>query len=453
MPRKRLTLRRSARAKASESVASDSARPDATTGESGPPGWAIAATEAPTAGGRTVSAGSPFDAVLSRELRAPSVAQAKPPPAPGSVPLDENLVAPSSGEARFDDVIVETPLERELLRAELAKPTEADRLPPYRPGRQETREPVTRQPHEPSVGERSIDRPALKRRARQTPTIEPPVLDQPTRRPPVIDQPERSVPDHSAIDQPVVERLVPDLPAIDQPVPESSVLDQSVPDHSAIDQPVIEPSVLDQPVDELFAAPTIERRPIGTADGIQLGFWDRYDEAVASADLFAVPTAAVTAIVGALDVAAPVAARCRQAHWVTDCDVYVLTTRPELVDDPTWTVLKRPSDVAALLDEGLSDFPLIVVDIPGELPSWIRPLTARLRAGGVGLVRYVLDDDPSDEDLATWHGELGRPSVLDLAAAVPPARVLDLLDRGEPIASVGGMPITADLLLAFRLSG
>lgn len=184
----------------------------------------------------------------------------------------------------------------------------------------------------------------------------------------------------------------------------------------------------------------------------ELGFWDRYDEATASAELFAVPPAAITAIVGALHVATPVADRCRASHWVSECDVYVLTSRPELVEDPSWKILKRPSDVVTLLDDGLSDFPLIVVDIPRELPTWIRPLTSRLRSGGVGLVRYVLDDDPSDEDLATWHGELGRPSVLDLVAAVPPARVLDLLDRGEPVASVGGMPITADLLMALRLS-
>jgi len=130
--------------------------------------------------------------------------------------------------------------------------------------------------------------------------------------------------------------------------------------------------------------------------------------------------------------------------------VYVLTSRPELVTDPTWNVLTRPSELVTLLDEGLSDFPLMVVDIPRELPTWIRPLTSRLRANGVGLVRYVLDGDPSDEDLATWFGELDRPSVLDLAGQVPARRVIELLDRGEPVASVAGMAITADLLMALR---
>lgn len=181
-------------------------------------------------------------------------------------------------------------------------------------------------------------------------------------------------------------------------------------------------------------------------------FWERYDAAVAAADLFAVPPAAITAVVGPLDAATPVARRCRERHWVSDCEVFVLTDRPHVPGEPTWKVLSRPSDVVAVLEEGLSDFPLIVLDIPRELPAFVRPLVARLRDGGVGLVHYVLDGDPDDEDLATWHGELGRPAVLDLASAVEPRRVLELLDRGEPVAGVAGMTISAELLLALRAS-
>jgi hypothetical protein len=183
----------------------------------------------------------------------------------------------------------------------------------------------------------------------------------------------------------------------------------------------------------------------------QFDFWDRYDEATASADLFAVPPAAITVVVGSLDVATPIVEHCQATHWVSECDVFVLTEQSTVVGQPTWTTVRRPSDVVAVLEGGESDFPLIVLDIPRELPAWIRPLIARLRTGGVGLVRYVLGDDPSDEDLATWHGELGRPSVLDLASPVAPGRVLELLDRGEPIASVAGMDITTELLLALRL--
>ena len=320
---------------------------------------------------QVVASGSVFDSVLSQELLAPSIATADPPPAPSPVatppvaapvaaaipapmpnpsplpasdPVSNLVEPPTSG---VEHLIVESSIERDLLRAEMADGVDVSDGP------------VAQSPSNVGTGELSVD--------------------------------------------------------------------------------------------QLFDA-SHAPAPASASAFLELSFWDRYDEATASAELFAVPPAAITAIVGALHVAAPVAERCRASHWVTECDVYVLTSRPELVEDPSWKILKRPSDVVALLDDGLSDFPLIVVDIPRELPTWIRPLASRLRAGGVGLVRYVLDDDPSDEDLATWHGELGRPSVLDLVAAVPPNRVLELLDRGEPVASVGGMPITADLLMALRLS-
>lgn len=200
----------------------------------------------------------------------------------------------------------------------------------------------------------------------------------------------------------------------------------------------------------------VAEAPAPTARGVvgfdQFDFWDRYDEATASADLFAVPPAAITVVVGSLDIAMAVAERCQANHWVNECDVFVLTERRQIPGQPTWTALRRPSEVVAVLDEAQSDFPLIVLDIPRELPAWVRPLIARLRQSGVGLVHYVLDNDPSDEDLATWHGELGRPSVLDLACPVAPERVLELLDRGEPVSSVAGMDITTELLLALRLN-
>jgi hypothetical protein len=167
--------------------------------------------------------------------------------------------------------------------------------------------------------------------------------------------------------------------------------------------------------------------------------------------LFAVPTAAVTTIVGDLDLALPVARRCRDTHWMSECEVHVLTTRPYVPGEPTWSVADRPSALVDALTASGHGFPLIVLDVPRELPPFVRPLLDRLRHDGVGLVRYVLGGDPSDEDLATWLGELGQPSVLDLASAVAPERVIELLERGEPMGSVAGMAITPELLTALRL--
>jgi hypothetical protein len=181
-------------------------------------------------------------------------------------------------------------------------------------------------------------------------------------------------------------------------------------------------------------------------------FWDRYDRAAAEAALARVPPASVIAVVGPLDAAIPVVRRCRHQHWMGErCDVFVLTQRRSIPDHPDWIVVAQPSDLVAVLEDDRSDFPVLVLDVPSDLPSFVRPLTNRLRQSGVGLVHYVLDGDPDDEDLATWHGELGRPSVLDLAAPVEPTRILELFDRGEPVVSVAGMSLTTELLLALRV--
>jgi hypothetical protein len=136
---------------------------------------------------------------------------------------------------------------------------------------------------------------------------------------------------------------------------------------------------------------------------------------------------------------------------MSDCEVHVLTSRPYVPGEPTWSVADRPSTLVDALGAGGSGFPLIVLDVPGDLPPYVRPLVERLRHDGVGLVRYVLGGDPTDEDLATWLGELGHPSVLDLAAAVAPARIMELLERGEPVGSVAGRALTPEMLTALAV--
>lgn len=181
-----------------------------------------------------------------------------------------------------------------------------------------------------------------------------------------------------------------------------------------------------------------------------LDFWDRYDEARAMADLLDVPPTTAVAVVGPLELAIPVVRRCLDDHPLGDCDVFVLTELEDIPDEPNWTTLHRAPDLVAALEHPGLNAPLLVLDVPRELPPAIRPLIARLRQAGLSMVRYVLDVSPDDEDLATWHGELGRPSVLDLAAPVAPDRALELLERGEPIASIDGVTVAAELILALR---
>ncbi len=204
-----------------------------------------------------------------------------------------------------------------------------------------------------------------------------------------------------------------------------------------------------QPGSEMGSlAAAVQQPPAKPLSG---SFWDHYDLARAEAELAQVPPAAVVAVVGPLDAVIPVVERCRDRHWMGDCDVFVLTQRRIVADQPAWKVVGQPSDLVAVLEDGGSDFPLLVLDVPCDLPAFVRPLVAHLRERGVGLVHYVLDDDPADEDLATWHGELGRPSVLDLAGSIDAGRVLELVDRGEPVVSVAGQDLSTELLLALRV--
>jgi hypothetical protein len=175
-------------------------------------------------------------------------------------------------------------------------------------------------------------------------------------------------------------------------------------------------------------------------------FWARYDRAQQEAELLAIPAVALSAIVGRLELVAPVVERHQRRHWAGWCEVVVLTDRPQA--QPDWRVVSRHQELVALIEAERGEFPLLVIDVAPQLPSWLRPVLDSLRQAGLGLVHYVLDGDPSDEDLATWHGEIGRPAVLDLVAPIPPTRVLELIDRGEPLASIGGVPVSADLLFA-----
>jgi hypothetical protein len=190
-------------------------------------------------------------------------------------------------------------------------------------------------------------------------------------------------------------------------------------------------------------------RSDGARSASGLEFWARFDRVRAEADLLDLPPVALSAVVGSLDRAAPVVRRCEERHWAGHSQVFVLTEQTGALIEP-WIVVHGDDDLVAAVDRHPTDFPLLVIDVPPLLPPWLRPLLDRLRQSGLGLVHYVLDGNPTDEDLATWHGEIGRPSVLDLLSPLSPQRVVDLVDRGEPIASVGGVPLSADLLFALR---
>jgi hypothetical protein len=377
-----------------------------------------------------------FDAVLSRELLTPTVEVE---PARDDNPAGYDIER-SGGATGQSDI---------------------EPSPNYRP-RASSPRPRQPRPHPDAIAT-TVDSTAAENDRLRAEMLPGPSLTAPTRAwadhtppPPSIPAPSPTLEARTRPDLPV--GLVAPTPSADAagffPNPESGPDSGFDPDPDFNSDPGFNPDLDSDPVGDIDSVGVVgaAARPEPAVDLRQLEFWDRYDDAAASAELFAPPAAAVAVVIGSMPATLAVARRCQVDHWVGACDVFVLTDRDDLVDDPSWTILQRPSDVVSVLEGGDSDFPLIVIDVADDLPAWIRPLMVRLRSNGVGLVRYVLDGDPSDEDLATWHGELGRPSVLDLAGYVAPERVVELLDRGEPVVSVAGVPISTELLLSLRLA-
>ncbi|MEM7339743.1 MAG: hypothetical protein AAF467_13905 [Actinomycetota bacterium] len=179
-------------------------------------------------------------------------------------------------------------------------------------------------------------------------------------------------------------------------------------------------------------------------------FWSDYANAAREAELFQLPAASAVAIVGPVADVEPTVARHRDQGG-PDRPVFVYTTGPNMAGVEGWTRLRRANDLLVALDRFADRGPILVIDAKDVEPDEVDGLIHELRRRGVELVHLVVDQpDPSPEDLATWLGLVGQPSVVDLVFPLAPGRVVDLIDRGEPIASVAGVPISGPLLFALR---
>lgn len=185
------------------------------------------------------------------------------------------------------------------------------------------------------------------------------------------------------------------------------------------------------------------------------GFWDQLrPDGLASpglAPVGPVPSGTTVGVVGPLAAALGVVRRL-QREAGGRCEVVVLTTRAELVCEPGWTLVRNGARLAEAVHRPGPAIVVIDVAEGGPLPGWLAPLVARLRRAGMVRVHVAADDDPDDATLIAAGEVLGHPLVLDLAAPVAPGRLVELLDRSVPVASVRGHALTAELVLAARLS-
>lgn len=180
-------------------------------------------------------------------------------------------------------------------------------------------------------------------------------------------------------------------------------------------------------------------------------FWTDYARACSEAELFRLPAeAGPVAVVGPLAHAGVAVDRHRYGSDGATRPVFVHTADRTAVPR-AWRRVDRPSDLVTALERHRGEDPILAIDVADEPPAWLRPLIGRLQVEGLDLVHCVMDrSDAGPGEIATWLGQAGERVVIDLAFPMEPRRIVDLIDRGEPLASIAGFPITGPLLLALR---
>jgi hypothetical protein len=159
--------------------------------------------------------------------------------------------------------------------------------------------------------------------------------------------------------------------------------------------------------------------------------------------------AASVAVLGPLAPAARVLRRLRSRPAEVVPEVFVLTDRAGIVSEPSWHLVRSGHRLEELVEERRPWPSLILVDVPGRPPSWLVPMLHRLREAGVGLFRQVVPGSPSMTEMRQLLAP-DLPVALDVAERLDPSVVAELIDARLPLASVGGVEICAELLVAIR---
>lgn len=164
-------------------------------------------------------------------------------------------------------------------------------------------------------------------------------------------------------------------------------------------------------------------------------------------------TPGLTVVVGPLVLAVPVVRRLQCHHRLGPEDVVVLTARAEIISEPTWRLVRSGAQLVDAAARREAEPTLLVIDAPVEQPIWVAPLLVRLRRAGVDLVRYAVPGSPDSNELEQYRAAPDRRYVIDLVSRVEPARLVKLVQRGHPVATVAGVGVTAELLLAMGGGG
>ncbi|MCP4225341.1 MAG: hypothetical protein GY773_18550 [Actinomycetia bacterium] len=178
------------------------------------------------------------------------------------------------------------------------------------------------------------------------------------------------------------------------------------------------------------------------------GFWSRLVSVKDELHAFASRRAGLTVVVGPLASTMPVVRMLQCQDRLDPDDVVVLTTRAEIVSEPSWNLVRQDRSLIEAAAQSGDRSKLLVIDVPAELPIWVAPLIDRLRSVGIDLVRFVVPGSPVPDDLLGFWAGPENPYVIDLVSRLAPERVVRLVKHGHPVATIAGVDLSAALLLA-----
>lgn len=193
-----------------------------------------------------------------------------------------------------------------------------------------------------------------------------------------------------------------------------------------------------------LAQPDIAARPADPD-----AFWSRIetlDSAIPALDL----TSPIIAVVGNRASALAVARRIEASAVGQRPALAAVTAHPHDLDMPAWQVI----DTMTELDDRLNFWTQAerdgVVIIDADLGDDAARTVAKVRSAGAHVLHLTIDEELTPQRVFSLMEKLGGNVVIDLTFRASPAYVLDLLDRGVPLASVAGRTVDAGLAFALE---
>lgn len=213
-------------------------------------------------------------------------------------------------------------------------------------------------------------------------------------------------------------------------------------------KPVVEPEIAAVPVP---VAEPVAPGPLPGSPPMPLpGFWGRLEAARGELQGRLTSSAGIVCVVGPLRDTMGVARQLQHRRRSAPSPVYVLTTRAEIVSEPGWELVRDGGRLVRLVAAGDGEPAVVVIDVPAEHPIWLAPLIQRLRTAGAGLVRHTVVGSVTAERIESCERVAGGSWELDLPMAIDPVHLMDLLDDGVAVSTVGGADLGPELLVALR---